>query len=111
MSLLGFVAGSNKEEEEEDGLEAGRKKGFALKQVHDHLSGKQGAGDKHAQGTSILFYLFHLLSSSVSVWDIESPKINGPLYLQHFYAQTLVCWWQLTNGPYFVSFSSLHVLV
>lgn len=60
MSLLGFVAVSNKEEEEEeveDGLEAGRKKGFALKQVRDHLSGKQGAGDKHAQGTSI-FILF-----------------------------------------------------
>lgn len=64
MSLLVFVAGSSEEEEGEEGLEAGRKKGLTLKQVRDHLCGKQGAGDKHQQGASeesfyfILLYLF-----------------------------------------------------
>lgn len=53
MSLLVFVAGSGEEvedDEEEGDPEAGRKKRHTLKQVRDRASGKQGAGDKHAQG-------------------------------------------------------------
>lgn len=83
-----FVAGSGEEvevEEEEGDLEAGRKKRLTLKQVRDHPSGKQGAGDKHAHGGHL-----RSLSTSSSVFSTQlicfysshrGPLKNGALHL------------------------------